>query len=142
MPNFSAQSSHLRTLYAPWRVNTLQIEVFPFQNRLEMLFKRLRQQQVADLNAFFLIFIAVDRRDAAFCRAVCGAGEAVLLQRVLLLMKGKDDDRPVADFKIIRRDPDASVPKRLHLLAQMLQIDHRTVAEDIDGIAPEKSRTG
>ena len=44
----------------------------------------------------------------------------------------ENNNSPVADFKVIGCDTDTLVAKLLHFIAEVLQVDNRSIAEYID----------
>ena len=97
-------------------------------------------EQILHAQGLFHVFVRIDRRDASAGGAKLFVCQPLLLHDVLHLVVGHADDGPAAELQIVRRDGDARLPQRFRFVAQMLQIHHHAVADDIDGGLPQDAR--
>ena len=85
-------------------------------------------QNLADMNRFFHIFIAVNRSDSAFRRSIRFIREPLFFEPIERDMIREDQDSAIADREIRRRDLDARRCQPVDFTAEVLRVD--------DGPAP------
>ena len=130
---------HIGKLVALCAVDLFDGQVFPFQDPGQTLFQLVHMAQLAHHDRLLLVFIGVDRRNAAAGGAVLGVPQALFLQAVLRLVEGEDNGRPVGDAEVFRRDGDPSVHQGLHFTPEVLQVDDDTVAQNIHNALGENA---
>ena len=97
-------------------------------------------QQISHTDAFFHVFIAVNRRDAPAGRAEFLVLEPRFLHAVEHDVIGHTDLRLVADLQVFGRDPDAGFRQFADLLCQVLDVDDHAVAHDARDVASQNAR--
>ena len=128
---FAAPREHILKLVGFCPVDILNSQVLPFENAGQPLFKIRRIQQFSHHDGLLLIFVGIDRRDAAQGRAVFLILQTGFLQTVERTMVREDDGGALGNFEVLRRDRDARVLQCFNFAAQTLQIDHDAVAQHI-----------
>ena len=126
-----APGEHVLELVGLCAVDIVDDEVLPLQNAGQPLFKIRRIQQFSHHDGLLLIFVGIDRRDAAQGRAVFLILQTGFLQTVERTMVREDDGGALGNFEVLRRDRDARVLQCFNFAAQTLQIDHDAVAQHI-----------
>ena len=114
--------------------------VLPVDQSLQMLFERFRMLQIAHLNRFLHIFVAIDRADAAERRAEMILAEALLFPLILRRMNRQHHQRAIGNLQILRRNLNALFAQTADFLAQMLQIHDHARAQQVDRVAMENAR--
>ena len=115
-------------------------EILPLQNTGKTAAEILGIEQLAGLDGLFLVFVAVNRRDAPLGGAVSPVLEAGLLQRVQIPVEGEDQRGAVGDAEVIRGDVDTGGAEIGDLLPKMLAVDDDAVAQHIDDTLAEDAR--
>ena len=128
---FAAPRQHILKLIRFRAVDILNGQVLPLQNAGQPLFKIRRVQKLPHHDGLLLIFVGIDRRDAAQGRAVFLILQTGFLQTVERTMVREDDGGALGNFEVLRRDRDARVLQCFNFAAQTLQIDHDAVAQHI-----------
>ena len=128
---FAAPRQHILKLIRFRAVDILNGQVLPLQNAGQPLFKIRRVQKLPHHDGLLLIFVGIDRRDAAQGRAVFLILQTGFLQTVERTMVREDDGGALGNFEILRRNGHARVLQRLNFTAQALQIDHDAVAQHV-----------
>ena len=126
-----APGKHVRKLIGLGTIDVLDREVFPLENGGKALLEILRIQELADHDGLLLIFVGVNRRNAAQRRAVLLVLEACFFQTVERAVIGEDDGRAVGNLKVFRRDGHTCVLERGHFLPEVLNVDDNAVAQHV-----------
>ena len=128
---FAAPRQHILKLVGFCPVDILNGQVLPLQNAGQPLFKIRRVQKLPHHDGLLLIFVGIDRRDAAQSGTVLLVLQPGLLQPVEGAVVREDDGGALGNFEILRRNGHARVLQRLNFTAQALQIDHDAVAQHV-----------
>ena len=112
-------------------VDAGDLKVFEAEHVAKVIHKVPAVEQLAHHDALLHVLVAVDRGDAALGGAVGLVRKAGFLEAVQRDVVGHDDDRAVADHEVLRVDADARAPQLLDLAAEMADIHHHAVAEDV-----------
>ena len=121
-------------------VDPCEGEVFPLQYLGEALFHLPGVVEVAGLKRLFLVLVGIEGGDALLRRAELVRAEALLLERVLLLVPGHEQARALAYHEIVRCDGHALGADCLDLLQEALEIERHAGAENIHDPGAEDAR--
>ena len=96
-------------------------------------------QKVSHPDAFFHIFIAVDRRNASAGRAEFFVLQTLLFHPVQSYMIGHTDMSLITDFQIFRGNLHTGVGEPFHFFDQVFNIDDHSVAHNADDFLPQNA---
>ena len=106
-------------------------EVFPFDYCGKALFCVVHMEQISHTERFFHIFIGIDGRNTAPCRAEFRIAQPVLFETVKELVIRHTNRCPITNFKMFRCNFDSRVAQALHLSEEMFNINNHSRSHNV-----------